>query len=66
MKPLTQDGIEGIQVEEDTCYGLSNTPSKIIKEVGTVSIKQAQEILDSIKDKKTKKIEKRGKGVDMD
>ena len=62
MKPLSQDGVTGVEVDEDTYYGLSNTPSKIIKEIGTVSEEKAQELLDSVKDKKVKKIEKRGKG----
>ena len=61
MNPLSQDGINGVDVDEDTYYGLSNTPSKIIKEIGTVSKVKAQELLDSVKDKKVKKIEKRGK-----
>ena len=64
MKPLSQEGIDGIEVDEDACFGLSNTPSKIIKDVGTVSEKKAQELLDSVEEKKVKKIEKRGKGTD--
>jgi hypothetical protein len=62
MKPLRQDGISGVEVEEDTCYGLSNTPSRIIKEIGTVSEEKAQELLDGVEAKKAAKIEKRGKG----
>lgn len=61
MQPLTQDGIEGIVVDDDTCFGLANTPSKIIKEIGTVSIDKAQVLLDSLDEKKVKKIEKRNK-----
>ena len=64
MKPLSQDGVKGVEVEEDSCYGLSNTPSKIIKEIGTVSEEKAQELLDSVEAKKAAKIEKRGKGED--
>ncbi len=55
MHPLSQDGINGVEVDEDTCFGLSNTPTKIIKEIGTVSEEKAQEILDSVEDKKVKK-----------
>ena len=64
MKKLSQEGIEGITVDEDTSYGLSNTPSKIIKEIGTVSLEKAQELLDSVEEKKIDKIEKRSKGAD--
>ncbi len=63
MHPLSQDGIKGVEVDEDTCFGLSNTPNKIIKEIGTISEEKAQELLNSVKDKKVKKIEKRGKGT---
>lgn len=61
MRPLSQDGVEGVEVDEDTCYGLSNAPSKIIKEIGTISEEKAQELLDSVADKKAKRIEKRGR-----
>lgn len=64
MKQLTQEGINGIEVDEDTSYGLANTPSKIIKEVGTVSEEKAKELLDNVEDKKAKKIEKRRKRAD--
>jgi len=64
MKPLSQEGVEGIEVDEDTCYGLANTPSQIIKEVGTVSEEKAQQLLDSVEDKKVEKIEKRSKGAE--
>jgi hypothetical protein len=63
MHPLSQDGTKGVEVDEDTCFGLSNTPNKIIKEIGTISEEKAQELLNSVKDKKVKKIEKRGKGT---
>ena len=43
---------------------LANTPSKILKEIGSVDIKKAQELLDSVEEKKIKKIEKRQKGID--
>ena len=62
MKDLTQSGIDGIKVNDESSYGLANTPSKIIKEIGTVDIKKAQELLDSVENKKIKKIEKRNKG----
>ena len=58
---MTQEGIEGITVDEDTYYGLANTPSKIIAEIGTVSVEKAQELIDSIDEKKIAKIEKRSK-----
>ena len=61
LKKLTQEGIEGINVDEDTVYGLANTPGKIIKEVGTINLDKAQEILDNIEEKKITKIEKRTK-----
>jgi hypothetical protein len=61
LKKLTQDGIEGITVDEDTYYGLANTPSRIIADIGTVSVDKAQELLDSIDEKKIAKIEKRTK-----
>jgi len=50
----TQEGIEGIEVDEDTCYRLANTLSQIIKEVGTVNEEKAQELLDSVEDNNKK------------
>lgn len=64
MKSLSQEGIYGIEVDKDTSYGLANKPSRIIKEVGTVSVKKAQEIIDNIDSKKIDKIEKRTKTDD--
>jgi hypothetical protein len=53
--------LRGITVDEDTYYGLANTPSKIFSDIGTVSVEKAQEILNSIDEKKISKIEKRTK-----
>ena len=64
MSKLTQSGITGINVDNDTVYGLANTPNKIIKEVGNVNIEKAQELLDSVAQKKVNKIEKRKKSID--
>ena len=64
MKDLIQSGIDGVNVNDESSYGLANTPSKIIKEIGSVDIKKAQELLNSVEEKKIKKIEKRKKGVD--
>ncbi len=64
MKKLTQSGVNGLNLDNNTVYGLANTPSKIIKEVGSVDIKKAQELLDSVPNKKTNRIEKRRKGID--
>ncbi len=61
MKKLTESGVEGISVDEDTSYGLCNTPSEIKKEIGTVSVEKAQELLDSVEDKKATKITTRKK-----
>ncbi len=60
-KNLSQERINGTPVDEDTSYGLCNTPSEIKKEIGTISIEKAQELLDSVEDKKAKKIVKRKK-----
>jgi len=58
MKKLTQKGLDGLTVDNDTCYGLCNSPSEIIKEIGTISVEKAEEI---IKESDSKKIEKREK-----
>ncbi len=63
MKPLTQSGVTGITVEKDTCYGFCNTPSEIIKEIGTISIEKAQEIILETSAKKLEKKEKRIKNI---
>ena len=59
MMPLKQDGIEGLEVEEDTCYGLCNKPSSILTEIGTVTPEKAKQLIGSLPQKKRKKIEKR-------
>lgn len=61
MKALTQDGINGIETDKDTCYGFCNVPSEIIKEVGTITIEKAQQIIDETELKKLEKRNKRGK-----
>ncbi len=61
MKKFTKDGVTGINVGDETCYGLSNTPSKIFKEIGTINEQKAQELLNNVEEKKVKKIEKRSK-----
>ncbi len=57
--PLTQDGIEGLEVDEGTCYGLCNKPSDIKAEIGTITPEKAKELIESIPQKKRVKIERR-------
>ena len=59
MMPLTQDGIEGLEVEDDTCYGLCNKPSDIKAEIGTITPEKSKELIESLPQKKREKIEKR-------
>ncbi|MBI5916857.1 MAG: hypothetical protein HY842_15900 [Bacteroidetes bacterium] len=59
MKPLTQDGVEGLEVEENTCYGLCNKPTEIKAEIGTITPEKAKELIESLPEKKRIKIEKR-------
>lgn len=61
MKKLSQTGINGITTEDDTCYAMCNTPSEIIKEIGTVSIEKAEEIINDTDSKKIERKEKRTK-----
>jgi len=61
MKKLTQNGLSGITIDNDTSYGLCNTPSEIIKEIGTISIEKAKEIIKETDSKKIEKKEKRTK-----
>lgn len=61
MKPLTQDGIDGFEVDEDTYYGLCNKPKEILAEIGTVTPEKSGELLESLPKKKKQKIEKRTK-----
>jgi len=48
-------------VDENTCYGLSNAPSKMLNEIGSITPEKAQELLDAIDEKKIDKIDKRSK-----
>ncbi|MBK9014450.1 MAG: hypothetical protein IPM82_10375 [Saprospiraceae bacterium] len=59
MMPLTQDGIEGLEVEEDTCYGLCNKPSDVKAEIGTITPEKAKQMIESLPPKKRARIEKR-------
>lgn len=61
MKPLGSDGIEGLEIDENTCYGLCNKPSEIGKQIGTITNEKEKELIDSLPDKKRKKREKYGK-----
>ncbi len=61
MKKLSQNGVNGITVDDKTCYALCNTPSEIINEIGTISIEKAEEILNETDTKKIEKKEKRTK-----
>jgi len=61
MKKLNQNGINGITVEADACYDLCNKPSEIIKEIGTVSMEKAEEIINETDNKKIERKEKRTK-----
>ena len=59
MKPLSQEGIEGLEVEENTCYGLCNKPADIRVEIGTITPEKSKELIESLPQKKRDKIEKR-------
>lgn len=61
MKKLTQDGISGIKVGENTVFGLCNKPSEIKPQIGTITPEKAKELIDSVPEKKKKKLEKRQK-----
>jgi len=61
MTDLSSEGIEGMSVDKDTCYGLCNTPSEIFKEIGTISVEKAEEIIKTTDRKKIEKKEKRNK-----
>ena len=61
MKKFTKEGVTGINIGDDTCYGLANTPNQILKKIGTINEQKAQELLNNIEEKKVKKIEKRSK-----
>ena len=59
MKPLTQDGLEGFEVEKDTCYALCNKPKEILAEIGTVAQEKAKELVEGLPEKKRQRIERR-------
>ncbi|MEK7255116.1 MAG: hypothetical protein AAB316_10255 [Bacteroidota bacterium] len=61
MKPLTQDGIEGLEVEDNTCFGLCNKPSEVKTQIGTITEEKAAELINSLPKKKKAKVEKRKK-----
>lgn len=61
MKKLTQDGIDGMEVNDNTVYGLCNKPSKIKTQIGTITQSKANELIESVPKKKREKIEKRQK-----
>lgn len=61
MKPLTQDGIDGFEVDSNTCYGLCNKPKEILAEIGTITPEKSKELLKDLPEKKKQKIEKRTK-----
>ena len=61
MSPLTQAGIEGLEVEAKTCYGLCNKPPKTLAQIGTVTEEKGQELIDSLPQKKRDRVEKRRK-----
>ena len=59
MKPLSQEGIDGLEVEENTWYGLCNKPTVIEAEIGEITTEKAKELIESLPPKKRVKIEKR-------
>lgn len=59
MKPLTQEGVEGFEVEQNTCYGLCNKPKEILAEIGTITKEKAKELIEDLPEKKRRRIEKR-------
>lgn len=59
LKPLTQDGIEGFEVDMDTYYGLCNKPKDILAEIGTITQEKANELIEELPEKKKRRIEKR-------
>lgn len=61
MKKLTQDGIDGLVVNESTVYGLCNKPPEIKAKIGTITQAKANELIDSLPEKKRKKLKKRQK-----
>lgn len=61
MNKLTQDGIDGFEVDEHTVYGLFSKPTDIKAKIGTITQEKAKELIDSLPKKKREKIEKRKK-----
>lgn len=61
MKQLTPDGVDGLNVRHNSCYGLCNKPSRIEEQVGTITEEKAEELIGSLPPKKKSKIEKRKK-----
>lgn len=59
MKPLSLEGMDGLEVEENTSYGLCNKPTDIRAEIGTITPEKAKELIESLPQKKRIKIEKR-------
>lgn len=65
MKPLTQDGIDGFEVDEDTYYGLCNKPKEILAEIGTVTPEKSGELLESLPKKKNKRLKSEPSNFDF-
>jgi|GEM_PF-2931763 hypothetical protein len=61
MKKLTQDGIDGLEVDENTVYGLCNKPTDIKAQIGTITPEKAKALIESLPNKKREKMEKRRK-----
>lgn len=61
MKKLTQDGVEGLKVNDDTVYGLCNKPSEIKTQIGTITQEKANEMIEGLEKKKREKVKKRQK-----
>lgn len=61
MKKLTPDGIDGLEVDEHTVYGLCNKPTEIKAQIGTITPEKSKELIESLPKKKREKVEKRKK-----
>jgi|GEM_PF-2225637 len=59
LKPLTPNGIEGLEIHDNTSYGLCNKPVEMGNPFGTVTADKDKELIDSLPEKKKKKREKR-------
>lgn len=59
MKPLTPVGIEGLEIHDNTFYGLCNKPAEMGDPFGTVTSEKDKELIDSLPEKKKEKREKR-------